>query len=91
MNVLGTKLNQFPETLGALFEAVREIMDQASLIEMPTVMLSFLDGDISNPELYYYHAIQEAEECCTKLQSRISHLQSLRDLAPVPKPNHNSN
>jgi hypothetical protein len=89
-NVLATKMNQFAGSLGALFEAGRE-MDQASLIEIPMDMLSFLDGDISNPELYYYHAIQEAEECCTKLQSRISHLQSLRDLAPVPKPNHNSN
>ena len=89
-NVLATKLNQFAGSLGALFEAGRE-MDQASLIEIPVDILSFLDGDVSNPELYYYHAIKEAEESCTKLQSRISHLQSLKDqvIDIAPKPSNN--
>ena len=89
-NVLATKMNQFAGSLGALFEAGRE-MDQASLIEIPMDMLSFLDGDISNPELYYYHAIQEAE-FCTKLLSRSSHLQTLRDqvIGTASKLSHNN-
>ena len=74
---LAAKLNLYAGSLGDLFEAGRD-MDQASLLEIPIDMLSFLDGDTSNPELYYYHAIEEAEKNCLKVQNRMEHLQSIK-------------
>lgn len=79
--VLSAKLNLFAGSLGQLFETGRA-MDQASLLEIPLDMLTFLDGETSNPELYYWHAIEEAEASCAKLQSRLVHLQSLKDSGP---------
>lgn len=75
---LATKFNQFSGSLGVLFEAGRD-MDQSSLLEIPLDMLSFLDGEISNPELYYYKAIEDAETHAMKLQNRIQHLQSIQE------------
>jgi len=75
-DLLATKLNAFAGSLGPLFEAGRD-MDQSSLLEIPLDMLTFLDGEKSNPEHYRYKALEDAEAHAVKLQNRIEHLQNI--------------
>lgn len=83
-DVLANKLNTFAGSLGPLFEAGRD-MDQCSLLDVPLDMLTFLDGEMSNPEHYKYEAIRDAESHALKLQNRVEHLQRIHQSIAAKK------
>ena len=50
-------------------------MDTSSMFDVPIEMLEFLEGDISNPELYQYMVYEDAEARATAFAERVLYLQ----------------
>lgn len=58
-------------------------MDMSSMFEVPIEMLAFLEGDVSNPELYQYKLYEDAEARATAFAERVLYLQVM---APTVSP-----
>ena len=76
-NVLLRKINKLTDTLNGLMEVGRT-MDESSMFAIPFDMLSFLDEDISNPELYQYKMYEETEAQATTFANRMNYLQVVK-------------
>ena len=50
-------------------------MDMSSMFDMPIEMLAFLEGDISNPELYQRKLYEDTEVRATDFAKRVLYLQ----------------
>lgn len=50
-------------------------MDMSSMFDVPIEMLAFLEGDISNPELYQYKLYEDTEERAIAFAKRVLYLQ----------------
>jgi hypothetical protein len=66
--------NRFTSSLNDLLQ-VGKTMDTSSMFDVPIEMLEFLEGDISNPELYQYMVYEEAEARATAFAERVLYLQ----------------
>jgi hypothetical protein len=75
--IISTKINKLTLALNSINEAGKG-MDDLSLFPVPIDMLEFLDGDISNPELYQFKTFEENEDRAKKLSERLLYLQTLR-------------
>ena len=51
------------------------------MFDVPIEMLEFLEGDISNPELYQYMVYEDAEARATAFAERVLYLQ-VQNLVP---------
>ena len=76
-NTLLRKINKLTETLNGLQEVGRT-MDESSMFAVPIDMLSFLDENISNPELYQYKLYEETEAQATTFANRMNYLQVVK-------------
>jgi hypothetical protein len=45
------------------------------MFDLPIEMLAFLEGDISNPELYQYKLYEDTEARATAFAERVQYLQ----------------
>ena len=45
------------------------------MFDIPIEMLAFLEGDVSNPELYQYKLYEDAEARATAFAERVLYLQ----------------
>ena len=45
------------------------------MFDLPIEMLAFLEGDISNPELYQYKLYEDTESRATTFAERVQYLQ----------------
>ena len=54
---------------------VGKAMDMSSMFDMPIEMLAFLEGDISNPELYQRKLYEDTEVRATDFAKRVLYLQ----------------
>jgi hypothetical protein len=54
---------------------VGKAMDVSSMFEVPIEMLSFLDGEISNPELYQFKLYEDTEARANAFAERVLYLQ----------------
>lgn len=50
-------------------------MDMSSMFDVPIEMLAFLEGDVSNPELYQYKLYEDTEARATAFAKRVLYLQ----------------
>ena len=66
--------NKFTGNLNDLLQ-VGKAMDASSMFDVPIEMLAFLEGDISNPELYQYKLYEDTEARATKFAERVLYLQ----------------
>jgi hypothetical protein len=66
--------NKFTGTLNELLQ-VGKTMDTSSMFDLPIEMLAFLEGDISNPELYQYKLYEDTEARATAFAERGQYLQ----------------
>ena len=66
--------NKFTGTLNELLQ-VGKTMDTSSMFDLPIEMLAFLEGDISNPELYQYKLYEDTESRATTFAERVQYLQ----------------
>ena len=66
--------NKFTGNLNDLLQ-VGKAMDASSMFDVPIEMLAFLEGDISNPELYQYKLYEDTETRATKFAERVLYLQ----------------
>ena len=66
--------NRFTGSLNDLLQ-VGKAMDMSSMFDVPIEMLAFLEGDISNPELYQYKLYEDAEARATAFAERVLYLQ----------------
>lgn len=76
-DVLATKFNAFASTLSALHSSGKN-MDHSSMIEIPVELLQFLDGEISNPELYLTKSMDEHEKIANTLNTRVVYLKGIK-------------
>ena len=76
-SILLKKINKFNDTLNGLLECGRT-MDESSMFAVPIDMLSFLDGEISNPELYQYKLYEETEAQAVAYANRLNYLQVVK-------------
>ena len=74
--------NRFTGSLNDLLQ-VGKAMDMSSMFEVPIEMLAFLEGDVSNPELYQYKLYEDAEARATAFAERVLYLQVM---APTVSP-----
>ena len=66
--------NKFTGNLNDLLQ-VGKAMDASSMFDVPIEMLAFLEGDISNPELYQYKLYEDTEARATSFAERVLYLQ----------------
>ena len=69
--------NKFTGSLNDLLQ-VGKAMDMSSMFDVPIEMLAFLDGDISNPELYQHKLYEDTEVRATNFAKRVLYLQVCR-------------
>ena len=73
---LTEKFNAIAVSLEQLHSAGKS-MSNSSLIELPVDMLEFLEGEVSNPELYRAKTTEDHEKMCDQLQNRLVYLQGI--------------
>ena len=73
--------NKFTGNLNDLLQ-VGKAMDASSMFDVPIEMLAFLEGDISNPELYQYKLYEDTEARATSFAERVLYLQVKTIYAP---------
>ena len=76
-DVLAAKFNAFASTLGTIHSSGKN-MDQSSMLEVPVDLLAFLDGDVSNPELYLAKSMEDHEKLAESISRRVSYLKGVR-------------
>ena len=76
--------NRFTGSLNDLLQ-VGKAMDMSSMFDVPIEMLAFLEGDVSNPELYQYKLYEDAEARATAFAERVLYLQVMAPtVSPAP-------
>ncbi len=76
-DVIAAKFNAFASTLSNIHSAGKN-MDQSSLLEIPVDLLDFLDGDVSNPELYLAKSMEDHEKLANSISRRVNYLKGVR-------------
>jgi len=76
-SVLSTKFCALASSLEKLHRSGKN-MDHSSLVEIPVELLEFLDGEVSNPELYQQKTLADHEYMAASLTRRIQYLQGIR-------------
>lgn len=76
-SVLSTKFCALASSLEKLHRSGKN-MDHSSLVEVPVELLEFLDGEVSNPELYQQKSLADHEYMASSLTRRIQYLQGIK-------------
>ena len=76
---LSKKFNALASSLEKLHMSGKN-MDHSSLLEIPVELLEFLDGDVSNPEVYQQKSLSDHELLAESLSRRVKYLQGIKKI-----------
>ncbi len=76
--LLTAKLNEFTKCLKAMHSAGKNLNDLTA-ISVPIDIFNFLDGEISNPDLYQHKSLEDIEAKARLVGDRIQYLETLKD------------
>ncbi len=76
-DVLAKQFTAVAESLQTLHSASKN-MDHSTLVEIPVELLEFLDGDISNPDLYLVKSYEDHENLSEDFNRRLAYLRNIK-------------
>jgi len=84
--LLNVKLNEFAKCLKAMHSAGKNLND-ITAISVPIDIFKFLDGEVSNPDLYQHKSLEDIEAKARLIGDRIQYLETLKDniVAHIPE------
>jgi len=76
--LLSVKLNELSKCLKAMHSTGKNLNDLTA-ISVPIDIFNFLDGEVSNPDLYQHKSLEDIEAKARLVGDRIQYLETLKD------------